>query len=282
MEQCIATHTMTYRWLSKVGMTPNEIDVYCLLNDFEYGCKVVYLTYKQIADYLGSEDKAKAPNAARRVINSLAEKGFIEINYHGGRGSANHYRLLKTPYDLFHEIVEKNPEYFSEAQIESLEKDLSRAKPAERPVENKEQPATKKVEKKQAKASVPTVDAHNWENRDEEIRKQARQLWDNRYKKCVGRTVFQLSQVRDALRGKEADDCRDKRPDKYWNMGKTDLECINWMIRSGLRVVADTGDEVEYYGDLQAISHTDNYFKNIKTVEVEKNGKTFEQFELTE
>lgn len=276
MCDCITFRTNVYLWLMKAGMTANEMLVYCMVCDYVRNNQIPRFTYKQIAELLGSEDKAEAPYIARKAVKGLVEKGFIEIHYHGGKGSANHYALLKTPYDIFLQIDKENPNYFSDAQrtvhIQELKLNgMGYGKPAE----NREQP-TPEVE------TVTTVDAHNWENRDEEIRKQARQLWDNRYKECVGKAVFKLSQVRDALRGQEADDCRDKRPDKYWNMGKTDLECINWMIRSGLRVEADTGTEIEYYGDLQAISHTDNYFKNIKTVEVEKNGKTFEQFELTE
>ena len=75
MAKCIATHTMGYTWLLKTGMTANEMLVYCLINDFEYGCKVVYLTYKQIAEYLGSEDKAEAPYIARKAVKGLVEKG---------------------------------------------------------------------------------------------------------------------------------------------------------------------------------------------------------------
>ncbi|MCT6149943.1 helix-turn-helix domain-containing protein [Escherichia coli] len=231
MAKCIATHTMDYSWLLRMGMTANEMLVYCLINDFEYGCKVVYLTYKQIAEYLGSDDKSEAPYIARKAVKGLVEKGFIEIHYHGGRGSANHYRLLKTPYSLFHEMMEKDPEYFSEAQIKSLEKDLSRAKPAEKPAENREQP-TPEVE------TTVTVDAHNWENRDEDIKKQARQLWESKYKtKAEQHKSVALHLLRDEIRGQEATDCKDVRPDKYWNIHKQDFNIIMWMIKKGLDVV---------------------------------------------
>lgn len=227
MAKCIATHTMGYTWLLKTGMTANEMLVYCLINDFEYGCKVVYLTYKQIAEYLGSDDKAKAPYIARKAVNGLVEKGFIEIHYHGGRGSANHYRLLKTPYELFHEVAEKDPEYFSEAQMESLEKDLSRDKPAEA-----EQQPTPEAE------TTTTVDAHNWENREKDIQKQARQLWDSKYKtKAEQHKSVTLQWLRDELRGQEATDCKDVRPDKYWSIHKQDFEIILWMVKQGLDVV---------------------------------------------
>lgn len=126
MAKCIAFSTNYYPWLMKAGMTLNEVWVYCLINDLSSGgCKDICLTHRQIADALGSEDKSEAPYIARKAVKGLVEKGFIEIHYHGGKGSANHYRLLKTPYDLFHEIAEKDPEYFSEAQIKSLERDLS-------------------------------------------------------------------------------------------------------------------------------------------------------------
>ena len=231
MAKCIATHTMSYTWLLQTGMTLHEMIVYCLINDFSYGCKDIYLTHRQIADALGSEDKSGSPNFSRRIIKGLVKKGFIEICYQGHEGSANHYRLLKTPYDLFHEIAEKDPEYFSEAQIKSLEKDLSRAKPAEKPAENREQP-TPEVE------TTVTVDAHNWENRDEDIKKQARQLWESKYKtKAEQHKSVALHLLRDEIRGQEATDCKDVRPDKYWNIHKQDFNIIMWMIKKGLDVV---------------------------------------------
>ena len=115
--------------------------------------------------------------------------------------------------------------------MESLEKDLSRDKPADKPAENKQQP-TPEAE------TTMTVDAHNWENRDEEIEKQARQLWESKYKtKAEQHKSVPLYWLRDELRGQEATACKDVRPDKYWSIHKKDFEIITWMIKKGLDVV---------------------------------------------
>lgn len=232
MCDCITFRTNAYLWLMKAGMTANEMLVYCMVCDYVRNNQIPRFTYKQIAELLGSEDKSEAPYIARKAVKSLVEKGFIEIHYHGGKGSANHYALLKTPYDIFLQIDKENPDYFSDAQrtahVQELKlNNVGYGKPAEA-----EQQPTPEAE------TTMTVDAHNWENRDEEIKKQARQLWGSKYKtKAEQHKSVTLQGLRDELRGQEATDCKDVRPDKYWNIHKQDFKIILWMIKQGLDVV---------------------------------------------
>lgn len=248
MCDCITFRTNAYLWLMKAGMTANEMLVYCMVCDYVRNNQIPRFTYKQIAELLGSEDKSEAPYIARKAVKSLVEKGFIEIHYHGGKGSANHYALLKTPYDIFLQIDKENPDYFSDAQrtvhVQELKLNgMGYGKPAE----NKEQPTPVPPEgvasshlaepAKEVETTI-TVDAHNWENRDEDIKRQARQLWESKYKtKAEQHKSVALHLLRDEIRGQEAIDCKDVRPDKYWNIHKQDFEIITWMIKKGLDVV---------------------------------------------
>ena len=145
----------------------HEMLVYCAICDFIRNKQVARLTHRQIAELLGSEDKSESPNISRRTIQGLVKKGFIEVIYQGHEGSANHYALLKTPYDIFLQIDKEYPDYFSDAQrtahVQELKlNNVGYGKPAEA-----EQQPTPEAE------TTMTVDAHNWENREEDIRKQA-------------------------------------------------------------------------------------------------------------
>lgn len=232
MCNCITFRTNVYVWLMKAGMTMHEMLVYCAICDFIRNKQVARLTHRQIAELLGSEDKSESPNISRRTIKGLVKKGFIEVIYQGHEGSANHYALLKTPYDIFLQIDKEDPDYFSDAQrtahIHELKlNNVGYGKPAEA-----EQQSTPEAE------TTMTVDAHNWENREKDIKKQARQLWDSKYKtKAEQHKSVALHWLRDELRGQEATACKDVRPDKYWNIHKQDFEIILWMIKQGLDVV---------------------------------------------
>lgn len=296
---------VVYPWLMLIDkidgkdarLSENEARILCFFHSFYRNNLPIHPTKTQIAEalFLRVESGKTQPSTIRRALKGLQDKGYISVTEKGNsKGKANCYEFCPghTLWDLFQIVDKENPGALSEGQRQIAKADLSpvasQASGSRDNVTGKEvkepmKPATKKVEKKQAKASVPTVDANNWENREEDIKKQTRHVWDNHYKKYLAKgVVYKLSQVRDALRGQEAEDCRNKRPDKYWNIAKIDLECINWMMRSGLKVVADTGEKIEYYNDLPVRSSTDNYFKNIKEIEIEKNGKTFKQFQLIE
>lgn len=232
MCDCITFRSNVYPWLMKAGMTTNEMLVYCMICDYIRNGQIARPTHRQIAELLGSTDKSESPNFSRRIIKGLVKKGFIEVIYQGHEGSANHYALLKTPYDIFLQIDKENPDYFSDAQRTFHVQELKlNGMEYGKPAENKEQP-TPEVE------TTMTVDAHNWENREEDIKKQARQLWDSKYKtKAEQHKSVTLQWLRDELRGQEATDCKDVRPDKYWNIHKQDFEIIMWMIKKGLDVV---------------------------------------------
>lgn len=274
MAKCITFRTNVYMWLMKAGMTMHEVLVYCTICDYIRNNQAPRFTYKQIAEMLGSEDKAKSPNAARRVIKSLAEKGFIEINYHGGMGSANHYRLLKTPFELFQMIDESDPDFFSDAQREQYIEELKLN--CNCTSKHPEKSVTKKVEKKQAKSTVPTVDANNWENREEDLRAKANYLWKTKYKDMVGKRVS-IAALRDELRGSEAD-CKQTRPDKYWTLGKFDFNFIQTLKEKGVNVVANGYDVFKGEPFIQGDS-----FENLKVTHyIDDNGKYRQDLEFIE
>ena len=63
-------------------------------------------------------------------------------------------------------------------------------------------------------------------------------MWESKYKtKAEQHKSVALHLLRDEIRGQEATDCKDVRPDKYWNIHKQDFNIIMWMIKKGLDVV---------------------------------------------
>lgn len=251
---------VVYPWVMEIDkidgkdarLSDNEARILCFFHSFYRNNLAIHPTRKQIAKAILLGEKGE--KTVQRAIKSLQNKGYIRVPEKGNsKGKANCYEFCpgRTLWDLFQIVDKENPGALSDGQRQRAKTDLSpdtsQAPGSRDNVTGKEvkcstqepvKPATKKAEKKQAKASVPTVDAHNWENREEDIRKQAKQLWESVYKtKAEQHKTVTLNGLRDKLRGQEATDCKDVRPDKYWTIHKQDFEIITWMIKKGLDVV---------------------------------------------
>lgn len=129
MEQCIDFRINTYPWLQKpeIGMTHNEMMVYCVICDFIRNGLPAHPTYAQLADVLGSEDSTSScPWISRNAVDGLVKKGFIARPVRGNsHGRANEYELIRTPRELF-DIVDRNrPGYFSDSMREEYAKELN-------------------------------------------------------------------------------------------------------------------------------------------------------------
>ena len=129
MEQCIDFRINTYPWLMKpeIGMTRNEMMVYCVICDFVRNGLPAHPTYAQLADVLGSEDSTSScPWISRNAVDGLVKKGFIARPVRGNsHGRANEYELIRTPRELF-DIVDRNrPGYFSDSMREEYAKELN-------------------------------------------------------------------------------------------------------------------------------------------------------------
>lgn len=255
---------VVYPWLMLIDkidgkdarLSDNEARILCFFHSFYRNNLPIHPTKTQIAEalFFRVESGKTQPSTIRRGLKGLQDKGYICVTEKGNsKGSANCYEFCpgRTLWDLFQIVDKENPGALSDGQRQIAKADLSpvtsQAPGSRDNVTGKEvkcstqepvKPATKKAEKKQAKASVPTVDAHNWENREEDIKKQAKQLWESKYKtKAEQHKSVTLHLLRDEIRGQEATDCKDVRPDKYWNIHKQDFEIITWMIKKGLDVV---------------------------------------------
>ncbi|HGX8664191.1 TPA: hypothetical protein ACJIMT_004918 [Escherichia coli] len=129
MEQCIDFRINIYPWLMKpeIGMTRNEMMVYCVICDFIRNGLPAHPTYAQLADVLGSEDNTSScPWISRNAVDGLVKKGFIARPVRGNsHGRANEYELIRTPRELF-DIVDRNrPGYFSDSMREEYAKELN-------------------------------------------------------------------------------------------------------------------------------------------------------------
>lgn len=129
MEQCIDFRINIYPWLMKpeIGMTRNEMTVYCVICDFIRNGLPAHPTYAQLADVLGSEDNTSScPWISRNAVDGLVKKGFIARPVRGNsHGRANEYELIRTPRELF-DIVDRNrPGYFSDNMREEYAKELN-------------------------------------------------------------------------------------------------------------------------------------------------------------
>lgn len=129
MEQCIDFRINIYPWLMKpeIGMTRNEMTVYCVICDFIRNGLPAHPTYAQLADVLGSEDSTSScPWISRNAVDGLVKKGFIARPVRGNsHGRANEYELIRTPRELF-DIVDRNrPGYFSDSMREEYAKELN-------------------------------------------------------------------------------------------------------------------------------------------------------------
>lgn len=129
MEQCIDFRINIYPWLMKpeIGMTRNEMMVYCVICDFIRNGLPAHPTYAQLADVLGSEDSTSScPWISRNAVDGLVKKGFIARPVRGNsHGRANEYELIRTPRELF-DIVDRNrPGYFSDSMREEYAKELN-------------------------------------------------------------------------------------------------------------------------------------------------------------
>lgn len=251
---------VVYPWLMLIDkidgkdarLSDNEARILCFFHSFYRNNLPIHPTKTQIAEalFFRVESGKTQPSTVRRALKGLQDKGYICVTEKGNsKGNANCYKFCpgRTLWDLFQIVDKENPGALSEGQKQIAKADLSpvasqasgpRGTVTGKEVKESMKPATKKVEKKQAKASVPTVDANNWENREEDIKKQARQLWESKYKtKAEQHKSVALHLLRDEIRGQEATDCKDVRPDKYWNIHKQDFNIIMWMIKKGLDVV---------------------------------------------
>lgn len=139
MEQCIDFRINVYPWLMKpeIGMTRNEMTVYCVICDFIRNGLPAHPTYAQLADVLGSEDNTSScPWISRNAVDGLVKKGFIARPVRGNsHGRANEYELIRTPRELF-DIVDRNrPGYFSDSMREEYAKELNLNSDIAHPIE---------------------------------------------------------------------------------------------------------------------------------------------------
>lgn len=294
-----------YPWLMLIDkidgkdarLSDNEARILCFFHSFYRNNLPIHPTKIQIAEalFFRVESGKTQPSTIRRALKGLQDKGYICVTEKGNsKGNANCYKFCpgRTLWDLFQIVDKENPGALSEGQRQiakadlspvttqptasRLHRDTSQACKAIEATQEPIKPATKKVEKKQAKASVPTVDANNWENREEDLRAKANYLWKTKYKDMVGKRVA-ITALRDELRGSEAD-CKQSRPDKYWTLGKFDFDFIQTLKEKGVNVVANGYDVFKGEPFIQGDS-----FKNLKVTHyIDNNGKYHQDLEFIE
>lgn len=293
---------VVYPWLMLIDkidgkdarLSDNEARILCFFHSFYRNNLPIHPTKTQIAEalFFRVESGKTQPSTIRRGLKGLQDKGYICVTEKGNsKGSANCYEFCpgRTLWDLFQIVDKENPGALSDGQRQIAKADLSpvtsQAPGSRDNITGKEvkcstqepvKHATKKAEKKQAKASVPTVDANGWENRPEDLRAKANYLWKTKLKNMKGKRVA-ITTLRDELRGSEAD-CKQSRPDKYWTLGKFDFDFIQMLKKNGVNVVANGYDVFKGEPFTQGDS-----FKNLKVTHyIDDNGKYRQDLEFIE